>query len=208
MTVFIIIASILTVFAFLLLCPVTVYMVFEEDFSAKIKFLFLKFSFPYTRNANKKKRQKETAGDTAKEEKKKDKFSSIRELIKEKGVGGFFDMIKEFASLAEGAAKKIFRHIVIDRFSVYLCIVGEDAADTAIQFGYAGAVVYPAAGAIIANTKCRDHDIKIIPGFEAEESIVRFHSKIHVRLLYIVFAVLSAAYKYIKPIVIQKIKSK
>ncbi|WP_312693669.1 DUF2953 domain-containing protein [Caproiciproducens sp.] len=184
----------------LLLCPITVYAGFENEFSARFTYLFLRYKIP---SQPQKAEEKEETGKEKKEE-KSDAYSKIRDIIKQKGLSGFLNIISEFASVATGAAKRLFSHAVIRSISVDLAVADEDAAQAAICYGYACSVVYPAMGLLVTHVKCKDYQIHIAPDFNEKESRILFTCKIKIRPLFILTSMLPALLKSLK--VLKKVK--
>lgn len=196
MTALIVVLGIVLFLLILLLCPVHVYAAYENELSAKIRYLFISYKIaPSPQKAeadaqeNKEKTEKQTGNDTK---------SRIRGIIEQKGLSGFLDIIQEFASIATGAAKKLFSHLVIDMISTDISVADEDAAQTAILFGGICAAVYTPMGMLVNNLKCKQYHINIVPNFQAKECKIRFHFKAHILLLFLVSSSLSALFKSLK----------
>ncbi|XOQ48979.1 MAG: DUF2953 domain-containing protein [Eubacteriales bacterium] len=176
-------------FGVLLICPVTVKMRFENEFTATIRYLFFRYKIPSEREAPKK--EEEKVG-KEKAEEKKDTKSKIQEIIKQKGLSGFLSIISEFASVATGAAKKLFSHLTIQNISVEITVADEDAAQAAIHYGYTCSVVYTAMGILVANKNCRRYHINVVPDFNRKESSVLFQCKARIMLFSILTSLLPA----------------
>nr|WP_319488049.1 DUF2953 domain-containing protein [uncultured Caproiciproducens sp.] len=196
----IILGIILFIFA-LLLCPISVYARFENEFSAKVSYLFISYKIPSQPQAAEK---MEKTGEEKSEE-KNDAYSKIKDIIRQKGLSGFLNIISEFASIATGAAKKIFSHIVIHNISVDISVADEDAAQAAICYGYTCSVVYTAMGLFVNNVKCKDYHIHIVPDFNEKESRILFTCKVKIKLLFILSSMLPALLKFLKVLMKAKI---
>jgi hypothetical protein len=195
MTALIIILCLVLFFFILLLCPVTVYAHFEDELTAKIRYLLVSYKiFP------RPKEEKAKAEEEEKKEKTKtdETILKIKDIIKQKGLSGFLSMIKEFASIATGTGKKIFSHMIINNISTDIVVADEDAAQTAIIYGYVCGVVYTSMGLFVNNMKCREYHINIVPNFQSKEYKIRFEVKAHIRLLYFVSFGLSALIESLK----------
>lgn len=190
MTALWIVLGIILFLVILLLCPVHVYASFENEFSAKVRFLFIRYKvFPLPQKAEEKAEEVEEkiekkAGNAAK--------SRIRGIIEQKGLSGFLDIIKEFASIATGTAKKLLSHMVIDIISTDISVADEDAAQTAILFGGVCAAVYTPMGILVNNLKCKEYHINIVPNFQAKDCKIRFNFRAHILLLFLVSSSLAA----------------
>ena len=205
MTALFIILCIVLFFLILFLCPVTVYAHFENELTAKVRYLFINYKiFPQPQKAEvqvseEDKKEKAKADDTK---------SKIKGIIEQKGLSGFLSIIKDFASIATGTAKKLFFHMIIDNISTDIAVADEDAAQTAILYGYVCAVVYPSMGLLVNGMKCRKYHINIVPDFQSKESRIRFEVKSHIKLLFIVSSGLSALIQSLKVLKAAKFTSK
>ncbi|MDF1495054.1 DUF2953 domain-containing protein [Caproiciproducens sp. CPB-2] len=114
------------------------------------------------------------------------------------------DIISEFASIATGAAKNLFSHVVIQRIFVDIAVADEDAAQAAISYGCTCSVVYPAMAVLVTRVKCRDYHIHIAPDFNEKESRIFFTCEIKTKLLFILSSMLPALLKSL--MLLKKIK--
>jgi Protein of unknown function (DUF2953). len=181
---------------FLLLCPVTVAVDFENEFAAKVGFLFVKVQvFPRPEKEQPEKKEK-----TEKKEKKEkvSAKSKIRGILEQKGLSGFLNMIREFASIATDAAKKWISHLVIDRIYLDVTVADEDAAQAAILYGEVCAGVYTPMGILLTSLKCKEYHINVVPDFQKKKCEIRFSLKIHILLLFLLAPALKALVQSLK----------
>lgn len=195
---------ILGVFAFLfllLLCPITLTASYETQLEAKLRFLFISYQLAPKKEKKPKKKKK-----VKKQQKEppKPKESKLKQLIKERGFDGFLRLMKELAHLLIGAAKDFLRHARVKELDLYLSAVGEDAADTALKYGYACSVVYPVVSMVTAISGCKNYRVSVVPGFQEKESRVSGYLKIRFGPIYLVAAGLKAIHKYFKLVLNQK----
>ncbi len=207
MTALIVILCIILFFFILLLFPVTVYVTFEDELTAKVRYLFFRYKISPQPEKSEEKEKKDNEQEEEKQQ-KNDIKSKIKGIIEQKGLSGFLNIIKEFVSIGTGAAKKLFSHIVINNISVNISVADEDAAQTAICYGYTCSVVYPAMALLVNNMKCKKYDINIVPNFDEKESRVRFKTKAHIQLLFIFSSAIPALYKSFKVLKAAKITPK
>jgi Protein of unknown function (DUF2953). len=200
MTALLIVLGIVLFLFVLLLFPVSVSACFEQEFSAKIKYLFFSYQIPSEsqESGEPEKTGKEETGE------KSDAYSKFRDIIKRKGLSGFLDIISEFASIATGAAKKLFSHVVIQRIFVDIAVADEDAAQAAISYGCTCSVVYPAMAVLVTRVKCKDYHIHIAPDFNEKECRIFFTCEIKTKLLFILSSMLPALLKSL--MLLKKIK--
>lgn len=197
MTALIVLLCIILFFLILLLCPVTVHAKFETELTVKIKYLFFQYKIlPQAPEIEKPKEKAEEK--TEKKEKTDSTKSKIQDIIRQKGLSGFLNLIKEFASIATGTLKRLFSHMVINHISADIAVADEDAAQAAILYGYVCSVVYTSFGLLVNNMKCRKYHINIVPDFQSKESRIRFEFKAHIQLLFLVSSGLSAMTRSLK----------
>ncbi|HEX2985565.1 MAG TPA: DUF2953 domain-containing protein [Caproiciproducens sp.] len=186
----------------LLLCPLSVSVVFKSELVVKIRYLFFHYQL-YPRPEEPIKEQKKAAEKKEKNDNEAAK-SKIRGILEQKGLSGFLDIIREFASIATGAAKKWFSHMVIDNIYMDITVADEDAAQAAILYGAVCSAVYAPLGIILNNFKCKGYHINVVPDFKTHECKIYFNFKAHMILLFLVSATLTALVQSLK--LLQKMK--
>jgi hypothetical protein len=176
-----------------------VYAGFEDELTAKVTYLFIHYKI-LPQPEKSKQKEEEDKKEEEKEEKQQenDTISKIKGIIKQKGLSGFLDIIKEFVSIGTGSAKKLFSHIIINNISVDIAVADEDAAQAAIFYGYTCSVVYPAMALLVNNMKCKKYHIHINADFNENESKVQFKIKAQIQLLFIFSSALPAFFKSLK----------
>lgn len=189
-----ILLGILLVIFLLLLIPVTLKASYKEDFRCILKIGFIKISlYPQKPKKKKKKKKPKKADEEQKGEKKKES------LVKQKGIYWLFDLIKKIADLAVGALKDFFRHIIVKKLMLSISIAGDNAADTAVKYGYCCSAVYPAFGIIVGAVKCRSYGVDISPNFEEKaKSAVNMELEAKIKILWLLALVLKHGYKGLK----------
>ena len=199
--------------SFLLFCNIKFIVNFENEMSVCIKYLFFKFNMNQSskkeENANNKsdKNEKPNAktndqkGNDEKKSKKNKKESStkskIKKIISEKGLSGFLKIVKNLLKVLKNLSSYLLKHIYVVKFYLDIKISEEDSAQTAIKYGQACAVLYPAINFIFNNLKVKRHNVKIYPDFNSEKTSVYFSAVFKIRLIYILKAGLVAFFKFI-----------
>ncbi len=151
--------------AVLLSISVTLKVHYEKEkgvFRCTAHYLFLThvLSPPDEKKQKKKRTKKE------KSSKEKDKKSSFSHKIKSEGIRGFIDDIKDIVKGAWRMIVCVLRRAVIKRLRLRLTVAGEDAADTAVIYGYANAAIYPIISAFLENVRSyKELDVEISPVF-------------------------------------------
>ena len=156
----------LAVILFILLVsfiPINLIVRWHEDIKCTLRIGFIPIVLYPKKDIKlkKKKPEKKKKEQPEKKEEKKEK-----NLLKEKGLGWFVNLIKKIADLAKGALKDTFRHILIKEFMLSIRVAGDDAADTAVKYGYYCSAIYPATGLIIGAVNYKSYGVDITPDFE------------------------------------------
>ncbi len=84
---------------------------------------------------------------------KYDDDATLEGILEKKGIGGFLEVLKLSFENTWNLLKSFIMVATIKDLNVNMNIVGEDAADTAIIYGYANSVVYPIVGAVVSNAR-------------------------------------------------------
>lgn len=114
----------------------------------------------------KKKKKAVSKPDKSKKEKpEKDEAVSLKMLFKQNGVSGILNILKKIVSLATGALKDVFSHIIIRELSIDITTAGDNAADTALKYGYTCSGVYPAVSLITRICRCKTFRVLVSPDF-------------------------------------------
>lgn len=156
----------------------------EDVFHCTVHYLFIDHVIsPPQKSKRKKKKDKPKKISEKKASSGKEEQSPLKNLYKEKGLIGFLDSMKAVFKSIWHILVGVLRRSVLKKFDIKMNIVGEDAADTAIKYGYANSVVYPIAGAILENVeKYDDYNIELTPNFtEGADSSVTFDAIIGIR---------------------------
>lgn len=192
---YILLGIILLIFLILLI-PIGVKVSYKGEVKAVLKIGFIPITVYPPKPKKKKKDKKKDKEKEAEEDKKKKKKPGI---VKEKGILWLVDTIREAASLAKGALKSFFKHLVIKRFSISICYHGEDADDTAVKYGYFCLAVYPAVSILVKAAKCKKYGVDISPDFnEGSQSQYAVDIYAYIRLLWIFAVAFRYGFKAIK----------
>ena len=105
------------------------------------------------------------------EEKKQSFFGALKE---QRGFFGALQFFADAGKMLGGAVARIYRGIKVDRLVLHASISGEDAADTAIQYGRICAGAFPALSFLLSHTRGYDPasprtmDIEIVPVYAGD----------------------------------------
>lgn len=164
MLVLYIILSILLCLFLLTLFNVYIYAEYKDELSVWIKIAFFKLRLiPQKPKKKKKKHKKKKVKEKKKEPEKQENV--LKNFIKEKGLSGIINILKQIATLATETLKDLFKRVTIVSLKLNIQIAGEDAADTAIKYGYCCSVIFPAVSAILSVVKYKERNIQVVPDF-------------------------------------------
>lgn len=202
----------LLIISFLLFCNIKFIVTFENEMSVCIKYLFFKFNIKNMKKSSKQeenvnnktdkkeKINKETNSQNEKNKKNKNKSNSkdkIKKIISEKGFSGFLKIVKDFLVIVKNLSIYLLKRIYVVKFYLEVKISEEDSAQTAIKYGQACSVLYPAMNFIFNNLRVQNPYVKIYPDFNSEKTSVYFSMIFKIRLIYILKAGLVAFFKFI-----------
>lgn len=206
MTALIIISIIIAFIILLLLVPVNFYIEYDGEITkVKLGYLFLKFYLmpkPEKKKQRKQKKKKKKTSEKPKQEEKKKKDeseSTFLKIFKEQGVSGVINILGEILDIIKGFLNYVSKHILIRKFRIDISAGGNDAFDTAMNFGYICDGVYPLIGTLSALvTFCRIPDINISANFDSKTSSASLFTQIAVRPLFLIKALIFYAFKAFK----------
>ena len=182
----IILLVIVFLIGFIIFCPFSIELVYQDEVKLKVGYIFPIFKVlpqkPKPEKPDEKKQEKE---------KKPKKKNPVLEFTKKQGLDGIIELLKEITGIILKLVDIIRRHIVM-KTRLDLLVVGSDAADTAMKFGYACSAIYPLLSLIDRHTKLKRHEEYIDAGFEAEKTQVRFILKAHIIPVFVLIGAVGA----------------
>lgn len=189
-----IILGIVLLISLLLALPIRLKASYHKDFNCVLYIGFIRFQI-YPPKPEKPIKKKAGKPKTKKAVEKKEETN----LLKEKGLSWIVNLIKKIAELSKGVLKDFFKHIIIKNLMLSIKVVGSDAADTAVQYGYYCSAVYPAVGIIVSAVKCRHYGVDIAPDFnENAKQSVNLDAQISTRVFWVASIVLRHGIKALK----------
>ncbi len=200
----IIVLAVITFLTILTLIPIYIKINFKEDLCITLRYLFFKFNL--LDDASKKDDKKSNEKYKKDEKKTKSQLKYIRDTLKHQGLNETIALIKEISKLALGILRHLFSHIIIDDLNINFVVVGNDAADTAIKYGYTCSAVFPALSVIMSIVNCKRRTVEINPGFNEKDSNVEFLVKFHIKPIFAISTLIVTAFKYIKWMIKTKLR--
>ena len=145
---------------------------------------------------NKKKdKKKAKSKKNAKEENKVLQWFKI--TFKERGLNGLISVLKEIAGLAVTFLKPVFKHIKLRNLDMNITVAFEDAADTAVRYGYACAAIYPSLAVILKIVKYKKYNVNIAPDFDKKQPEIDLAAEISLVPWFVVFGAVHAFVNYL-----------
>lgn len=200
MTAILIILGILAVIFILLICPLSFTIKYDDESEIKIRYLFMNFKiFPPKEKDTEKKEKISRKKEQTPQKNQKEK-NTIFDLLKKNSISGLIELLRKICRIFIDSISSITKHIVISKLDVNIIVVGEDAADTAMKFGYVCSAVYPMISIIDNHVKKCRHTENIIAGFNDPETKINFLLKARVKPLFLISYGGSALLRFIKAI--------
>ena len=103
------------------------------------------------------------------------------------------DLLQEVASLLTGTLKRLSSHIRVHVLSLQVQVGKKDAAETALVYGKACSVVYPAVGTIAGLTRCRKYAVEVFPDFNEGQTEIKGECRASIPLLFLLTTGISFA---------------
>ena len=192
---FLVIAIILAI----LFCPIYLKIEFYETLSINLKVLFYWIKILPRDNEKIEKPENNKIidnKDSIQGENKKD--NKIKELLKQRRLKGFLNILSELGKILLRAGKKLKSKVKVDSLDVLVDVADEDSAKTAIKYGQACACIFPFANLILKYFKIKNYSVKVYPNFMNDKSRVNFSLKFHVNVISLIYIVLWAFARFIK----------
>jgi hypothetical protein len=139
----------------------------DEEFQFQIRYLFITLRMNGQKTGKPKKAKKVS------EKPEKSKKMDIAKLLK---------MLSRYSELLKNAASSTLKHMRIDRLFIKLIINEEDAAKTAILYGEACAVIYPAVSFLGGSIGVKKYEIILKPLFNGGNALAECACVISMRL--------------------------
>ena len=161
----------------------------EEEFILSFKLLFFVFTVSPENKKKKKKKAKKKEKEKKERPAKKEKDNFFRSHTSDFGV---FDYIELIGIVIEKFVAKIY----FDKLEAKIRVAGDDAAQTALNFGRLNAAIYPIAGLINGHKRIKKLHIGITPDFTTTKSVYNAEAIAYIRIFDVLAAVI-AIIKYL-----------
>ncbi len=215
MTALLIIIGIIAFFILLLSIKFVITVHYEDDVAVSVSWLFLKFNIlPKKENEDKPKKEKkkkkeeetpQNKDETIKEPKKKKDNMFVR-FYRNRGVSGVVQLLKDAAKALGGMFKRIGRAFLFEELFISLDVGSSDSAETAIKYGKVCSAAFPAMGLIVSTMRVKKYSIDINPDFIYGSNTAKLHTKVSVRPIVLINAVIILAFEFLFKVVIKLLK--
>ena len=189
--------AILFLILLLLASPVSLSVRLEQEWQVVLRYLFLSFRLWPQKEKEEKAETETEEKEKEKDEKKAGKKALLLDTLKRRSIPGLLNLLSEAASLAVSVLKRFLSHVHVSEFDACLTVAGEDAANVALQYGNACAVVYPAVHALMAACRFSRYGVSVVPDFHKKETEVRFLFRARISLFFIIQEALSALFRFL-----------
>lgn len=217
MTVLYIILGIIAFFIILLSIKVAVTVHYEDDVELSVKWLFLNIKILPKKEKSeekkkepKKKKEKEKKpkeeSEIIKEPKKKKQDNMFVRFYRNRGVSGVVQLLKDAANAVGGMFKRIGRAFLFEELYISLTVGAGDSAETALKYGKTCSAAFPAMGLIVSTMRIKKYNIEINPDFINGSNSARLHTKISVRPIKLINAVIIVAFELLFKVVVKLLK--
>lgn len=183
-------AVIIFIFCAILSIKLTLTVDYDKIWSLKVKWLFLKFDLlPLVQKEKKPKQEapkEEAPAEEPKEpkpKKPKNPNNPFKNFYNNKGIDGIVELINNTMSSLGGFFGRILRKLKIDELFLDVLVSGDDAAETAINYGKRCTEIFPALGYIYSSMRVGKYNVNVYPDFLAKKDEAEFHSVVSIRPL-------------------------
>lgn len=191
----------------LLLCPLKVTVLYQEQVNLKLQYGPLKI--PILPGKEKPEKAKKKKKEKPKKEKKpeqktkdgKKKPGFLKKLKNKHGIGGLLSLAKEILKIAGSTMKKFFVHFEIYHLHGDILLASGNAAATAELYGKAVSILEPCMAVLlplVPENKRQDVNLNVSPDFVSEKSTICVYVQAGIRPWYVFGMVFSAIYRFIR----------
>lgn len=182
-------AGIILLLTILMICPVVITFTFDKKLKVKARYLFFKYSF--TDKKDKKRKHGSTKKtESGKAEKGRRSAEEIKDIV---------SMTVQMTKLITGTMKKLFKKAYISKFDISVVVASEDAADTAVQYGYYCAAIYPFASLLLGTYRhTNKYSVSVYPDFDTNKTVPYANIKIRIKAFSVICKAFSFLGEYIK----------
>ncbi|MDR1409451.1 MAG: DUF2953 domain-containing protein [Oscillospiraceae bacterium] len=148
--------------------------------SVKLGWFFFSVTLYPKKEKPKKKAKRKTKTD---KDKPKEKSGLFRPYMNQEGIAGAFAILRQALDALGGTLRGLRKDLLIHNLQVYVDVASAsgDAADTAILYGKACAVLYPLVNGIITAVRTGRYDVIVNPDYLASSSRAELYATVSLR---------------------------
>ncbi len=197
----------------LLFSPIKIKVLYTHELTVRLSYLFVflrllgpqKIGSPRKAAAAEKKAEKKALKKAEAAARKRHKAAAgekkrswLQTLLDKGGFGGAVETLQSMAGLLTKVSKTLLRHLRVYNLFVEMYFAGEDAAQTALQYGRLCGVVFPSVQAIQTLLKVKKCKVIFEPDFVHEQSRAKLEIKLGIRPVFAIGVGISALFGYLK----------
>ncbi len=173
-------AGIVALFALVLSIRAHVRIAYEKDLTAYVSWAFLKIPLlPLKDDDGKKKKPKKAPAKKPQPEKEADKQTAREKPVKKgknplavlyenEKLHGIIELLQKLLAVIGKFGRRFVNSFIIDELLLDIGVSGDDAAETAEDYGKMCQYVFPVVGAVCANCNVKRYGVNVYPDFLAE----------------------------------------
>ena len=209
MTALYVFLGIIAFFVLILSIRITVSGEYFDSFKLDVSWLFIKLHiFPMKKKdkLKKEKKKKETAQTEEKTEEESPQTEKKENIFvrfyHNQGVGGIVELINGAAYSLARMANSFKKHLVLREIYLWMTVSsGNDAAETALQYGKICQKVFPALSFICSTLPVKKYDVEIEPDFIGVKNSAQMAFSVSVRPIFFINAVIVLAFRLLFKVV-------
>ncbi|MDR1806148.1 MAG: DUF2953 domain-containing protein [Clostridium sp.] len=181
--------------------------------SLKLRYLFLSFRL-YPQKEKPPKKEKPKKKTSAKKQKKKEeteekKPNMLAPFLKQEGIGGIVELLKSALAALGGTLNGLRKGLLLHELRVYASVTAKsgEAADTAILYGKACAVLYPLVNGLMSLVKTRRYDVDVSADYLARETRAQLFVNASLRPIRVLGELILLALRLLKNVLLPIIKA-
>lgn len=182
-----ILLGVLALLLLLLLVPVRVWVTHRDGWKICLWVLLIPIPLYPRKKRTKKKPEKEPArasrkktarkaGKSSSGKKTKGPLTEMGNLLRQEGIGSTLEYLTDLLRLGKRTVDWTLDAVTIDRLYADIRLAGEDAAETATNYGKISALVYTAQSLLETRMRVRRRRVRVVPDFCGRNRIFRWKS--------------------------------
>ena len=127
-------------------------------------------------------------------------------FYKNRGGNGVVQLLNDDAKAVGGMFRRIGRAFLFEELIISMTVGAGDSAETAIKYGKVCSGAFPAMGLIVNTMRVKKYNLEINPDFIYGKTSAKLHTKISVRPIKLINAVIIVAFELLFKVVLKLLK--